>query len=38
MAVAINKAYADDSKPNDRVWVLAGYMGHDYQWEDFERA
>jgi hypothetical protein len=38
MAVAVNKAYADDSRPNERIWAIAGYMGHDLQWEYFKIA
>jgi hypothetical protein len=30
------KGYADDSRPNDRIWVVGGYAGHDLQWEQFE--
>ncbi len=34
--MAMLKGYADDSRPNDRVWAVGGYVGHDLQWEKFE--
>jgi hypothetical protein len=34
--MAILKGYADDSKPGDRIWAVAGYLGNDLKWECFE--
>lgn len=36
--MAMLKGYADDSRPNDRIWAVGGYCGHDLQWEAFEAA
>jgi hypothetical protein len=35
--MAMIKGYADDSHPNDRIWAVGGYAGHDLQWEQFEQ-
>jgi hypothetical protein len=34
--MAMLKGYADDSRPNNRIWAVGGYAGHDLQWEKFE--
>jgi hypothetical protein len=34
--MAILKGYADDSRPGDRIWVVAGYLGNDVKWQVFE--
>ena len=34
--MAVIKSYFDDSRPNDRIWAIGGYAGHDLQWEEFE--
>jgi hypothetical protein len=34
--MAMIKGYADDSRPNDRIWAVGGYAGHELQWERFE--
>ncbi len=36
--MTIIKGYADDSRPNDRVWAVGGFLGNDLQWEYFEGA
>jgi hypothetical protein len=36
--MAMLKGYADDSRPNDRIWAVGGYLGHDLQWDAFEAA
>ena len=33
MAQAVG--YMDDSRPNDRMWVVAGYVGSPFQWQGF---
>jgi hypothetical protein len=35
--MAIFKGYADDSRPNERVWAIGGYVANEFQWEDFQR-
>jgi hypothetical protein len=34
--MAVIKGYADDSRPNDRIWAVGGYAGNELQWERFE--
>jgi hypothetical protein len=34
--MAMLKGYADDSRPNNRIWAIAGYVGNDLKWEAFE--
>lgn len=34
--MVVVKAYADDSRPNNRIWAVGGYAGNDWQWEHFE--
>jgi len=34
--MAAMKGYADDSRPGDKIWVVAAYVGADHKWEAFE--
>jgi hypothetical protein len=34
--MAVVKGYADDSRPNNRIWAVGGYVGNELQWQFFE--
>jgi hypothetical protein len=34
--MAIMKGYMDDSRKNDRLWIVGGYLGGHHHWVEFE--